>query len=45
MIGIHDLKDNDIIVFLAGNFSGGSGFSFIEAGTVGYLKDRVSISL
>jgi pyruvate kinase len=39
----HDLKADDIIVVLAGNFSGGSGFSFIEVGTVQYLKDRVSI--
>ncbi|MDQ1296322.1 MAG: pyruvate kinase, partial [Bacteroidota bacterium] len=39
----HGLKANDIIVVLAGNFSGGSGFSFIEVGTVQYLKDRVSI--
>jgi len=39
----HDLKGDDIIVVLAGNFSGGSGFSFIEVGTVQYLKDRVSI--
>jgi pyruvate kinase len=39
----HDLKGNDIVVVLAGNFSGGSGFSFIEVGTVKYLKDRVSI--
>ncbi|MCX6333299.1 MAG: pyruvate kinase [Bacteroidia bacterium] len=39
----HDLKGNEIIVVLAGNFSGGSGFSFIEVGTVQYLKDRVSI--
>jgi pyruvate kinase len=39
----HDLKGNDIIVVLAGNFSGGSGFSFIEVGSVQYLKDRISI--
>jgi pyruvate kinase len=39
----HSLKADDIIVVLAGNFSGGSGFSFIEVGTVQYLKDRVSI--
>lgn len=39
----HDLKADDLIVVLAGNFSGGSGFSFIEVGTVQYLKDRVSI--
>ena len=37
----HDLKDEDIIVVLAGNFSGGSGVSFIEVGSVEYLKDRV----
>jgi pyruvate kinase len=40
----HDLKGDDIVVVLAGNFSGGSGFSFIEVGSVDYLKDRVSIN-
>lgn len=40
----HNMKSDDIIVVLAGNFSGGSGFSFIEVGTVQYLKDRVSIT-
>jgi pyruvate kinase len=39
----HDMKEDDIIVVLAGNFSNGSGFSFIEVGTVKYLKERVSI--
>jgi len=39
----HNLRDDDLIVVLAGNFSGSSGFSFIEIGTVQYLKDRVSI--
>lgn len=39
----HDLKDNDILVILAGNFSRGTGFSFIEVGTVEYLKERVQI--
>lgn len=39
----HDMKDEDIIVVLAGNFSKGSGFSFIEVGTVQYLKDRVDM--
>jgi hypothetical protein len=34
---------DDIVVVLAGNFSGGKGFSFIEVGSVQYLKDRVSI--
>ncbi len=38
-----DLKDTDIVVVLAGNFSRGTGFSFIEVGTVEYLKERVSI--
>lgn len=43
LVGQHDLKNEDIIVVLAGNFSGSSGFSFIEVGTVEYLKDRVDI--
>lgn len=43
LIRTHDMKDDDLIVVLAGNFSKGSGFSFIEVGTVQYLKERVSI--
>jgi pyruvate kinase len=43
LVKTHNLKNDDIIVVLAGNFSGGSGFSFIEVGTVQYLKDRVRI--
>jgi pyruvate kinase len=43
LVKAHNLKDNDLIVVLAGNFSGGSGFSFIEVGSVQYLTDRVSI--
>jgi pyruvate kinase len=39
----YKMKDDDIFVVLAGNFSNGSGFSFIEVGTVQYLKERVSI--
>jgi pyruvate kinase len=39
----HSLRDDDLVVVLAGNFSGGSGFSFIEIGTVHHLKDRVTI--
>ncbi|TAL60382.1 MAG: pyruvate kinase [Bacteroidetes bacterium] len=39
----HNLNGDDIVVVLAGNFSDGAGFSFIEVGTVQYLKDRVSI--
>ena len=39
----HNLQSDDIVVVLAGNFSGGSGFSFIEVGSVQYLKDRVII--
>jgi pyruvate kinase len=40
----HFLRDDDIVVVLAGNFVGGSGFSFIEVGSVNYLRDRVNIS-
>ncbi|HVN59349.1 MAG TPA: pyruvate kinase [Bacteroidales bacterium] len=40
----HELRDDDIIVVLAGNFAGGTGFSFIEVGSVNYLRDRVNIS-
>lgn len=43
LVKAHNLKSDDIIVVLAGNFSGGSGFSFIEVGSVQYLNDRVSI--
>jgi pyruvate kinase len=43
LVKTHDMKDDDIIVVLAGNFSNGAGFSFIEVGTVQYLKDRVSV--
>ncbi len=43
LVKTHNLNKDDIIVVLAGNFSGGSGFSFIEVGTVQYLKDRVRI--
>jgi pyruvate kinase len=42
LVTTHNMKVDDIIVVLAGNFSGGSGFSFIEVGSVQYLKDRVS---
>jgi pyruvate kinase len=38
----HDLQGDDVVVVLAGNFSGGSGFSFIEVGSVNYLKDRAT---
>ncbi|HOW09190.1 MAG TPA: pyruvate kinase [Bacteroidales bacterium] len=37
------LDTKDVVVVLAGNFSGGSGFSFIEVGSVEYLRDRVDI--
>lgn len=37
------LDAKDVVVVLAGNFSGGSGFSFIEVGSVEYLRDRVDI--
>jgi len=44
LIKAHDLKGDDVVVVLAGNFSGGSGFSFIEVGTVDYLENRARIS-
>ncbi len=44
LLSKHDLNDNDIIVVLAGNFSRAAGFSFIEVGTVEYLKEKVRIS-
>ncbi len=40
----NNFASDDIVIVLAGNFSGGSGFSFLEVGTVQYLKDRVSIN-
>ncbi len=40
----HDLLEDDLVIILAGNFSGGSGFSFLEIGTVSYLRDRVTIN-
>jgi pyruvate kinase len=43
LVKTHNLQGDEIVVVLAGNFSGGSGFSFIEVGSVQYLKDRVSI--
>lgn len=43
LIKAHDIKEDDLIVVLAGNFTAGNGFSFIEVGSVSYLKDRVSI--
>ena len=43
LVTTHNLLGDDIVVVLAGNFSGGAGFSFIEVGSVEYLKDRVSI--
>ena len=43
LVKTHNLLGDDIVVILAGNFSGGSGFSFIEVGSVQYLNDRVSV--
>ncbi len=43
LLKTHNLKGDDIVVVLAGNFAAGSGFSFIEVGSVSYLKDRVNI--
>ncbi|NLN29965.1 MAG: pyruvate kinase [Bacteroidales bacterium] len=41
LISDYDLRGDDKVVVLAGNFSGGSGFSFIEVGTVEYLNNRI----
>jgi pyruvate kinase len=43
LVKTHNLLGDQIVVVLAGNFSDGAGFSFIEVGSVQYLKDRVSI--
>ena len=40
----HSLKNSDIVVVLAGNFSRGTGFSFIEVGTIDYLKERSGVT-
>lgn len=37
----NEIGNDDLVVVLAGNFAGPAGFSFIEVGTAGYLKDRV----
>jgi len=42
LLDAHELKDNDMIVVLAGNFNRGAGSSYIEVGSVEYLKDRIS---
>ena len=36
----HNLEDNDLIVVIAGNFSGGNGSSYIEIGSLEYLRAR-----
>jgi pyruvate kinase len=43
LMEIHYLREDDIVVVLAGNFTRGSGFSFIEVGSVNYLRDRINI--
>ncbi len=40
LIKNHNLKDEDMIVVLAGNFSRGTGSSYIEVGSVEYLAER-----
>jgi pyruvate kinase len=39
----HNLQGDELVVVLAGNFRDGAGFSFIEVGTVDYLKGRVTV--
>ena len=43
LLRTYDFNRDDVVVVLAGNFSSGEGFSFIEVGSLQYLKDRVSI--
>jgi len=43
LLDSHELKDDDILVILAGNFNRGAGSSYIEVGSVEYLKERVSV--
>jgi len=43
LLHAHNLQGDDLVVVLAGNFSGRAGFSFIEVGSVEYLKDRLSV--
>ncbi len=38
------LRNSDIVVVLAGNFSRGTGFSFIEVGTIDYLRERAGVT-
>lgn len=44
LLSRNTLRKNDIVVVLAGNFSRGTGFSFIEVGTVDYLRERAGIT-
>ena len=41
----HNLQGDELVVVLAGNFRDGAGFSFIEVGTVDYLKGRVTVKV
>jgi pyruvate kinase len=43
LVKTHNLQGDELVVVLAGNFRDGAGFSFIEVGTVEYLKDRVTV--
>ena len=42
LMSTHSLKQDDMIVVLAGNFSRGSGSSYIEVGSVEFLKERTT---
>jgi pyruvate kinase len=43
LVKTHNLQGDELVVVLAGNFRDGAGFSFIEVGTVEYLKGRVTV--
>ncbi|MBS0010547.1 MAG: pyruvate kinase [Bacteroidales bacterium] len=40
LLETHRLKDNDMIIVLAGNFNRGAGSSYIEVGSVEFMKER-----
>ena len=41
LIERNEIGADDLVIVLAGNFAGPAGFSFLEVGSAGYLKDRV----
>ena len=44
LVETQQLREDDVVVVLAGNFTGGSGFSFTAVGSVDYLMKKVNIT-